>query len=110
LVRIYRGLKLRVDFRIVTPGNWLGAIVSRWYRVTSRSPRIGAGRHSDLVREWRNVFDRSPPRLDRIPIGALKSLIVVVEVRDVVFDHRQEVLTEPNRYSVVGRILGRFEA
>lgn len=112
VIPLFGRQKLRVDFRLVR--EHAGALVSRWYHLKRnqkhQKDRIAAGPKSDLVRDWRTVFGRSPPRLDRIPLSALDGNVVVVEVRDVEYDQRQRELTGANVYSVVDQIIARAGA
>jgi hypothetical protein len=108
-MRIFGGLrtptlKVRVDFRLVEHPN---LILARWYRVHNYAGgRIRASAHGDLVREISAVLG-TRVRPDRVPMSLLEGIIVRVSVHDVVNDHRQERIAEVNRYSIIGRLLGK---
>jgi hypothetical protein len=103
---VFRTVKVRVDFRLAAHPD---LILSRWYRVQDyRGGRVRAGRHSDIVRELSVAFNRRV-RHDRIPVSALENVYVLVEVRDVVSDRKQDALADMNRYSVISRLVERVQ-
>jgi hypothetical protein len=101
-VRLFRTLKIRVDFK---PLDHCGLVLSRWYRVQGYTGgRVSAGRHSDIVREVSAVLGRRM-RHDRIPLSELKDKIVMVRVRTVTTNAKQDALHVVNHYSVIEKVL-----
>jgi hypothetical protein len=96
--------KVRVDFRLLAHPD---LILPRWYRVLDyRTGRVRGSPHSDIVRELSAVLGRRL-RHDRIPVSALESVVVRVEVRDVVLNRKQDRLAPVNVYSVISRLMER---
>ena len=103
-LRIFRTAKVAVLFRLAEHP---GIVLARWYRVQDfRGGRIRAGAHSDLVRELSAVLGRRV-RADRVPVASFGDCVVRVEVCTVTRDHEQRELAEPNRYSIIARVVGR---
>jgi hypothetical protein len=105
------GGRLAVNFTIVTTGSQsFGAAVTAWYAVTMLDRKRGtfrASKHSKFARNWRTIFGHGVNRWDRVPMTALKGVIVKAELRTVIEDHDQQKLDPSNQYSVVARVLGR---
>jgi len=102
-VHVFKGCKVKVLFQLM---EHLDVILPRWYRVTSYKGRIAAPARSQIVREITDALG-TRIRNDRIPVGALKDLILSVEVSTVTTDSMQEPLSELNQYEVVSRIRGK---
>ncbi len=104
--------KLRVDFKIVSMGPYLGLIFSRFYNIKKivgkpgRNGRFNAGWSTDFAREFARVIDM-PKRSDRFSMSKLKNFILEVEIADVTKDRNLCDLHESSRYSVIKRIMRR---
>jgi hypothetical protein len=101
--------KLGIHFKIVTLGSAFELVVTAFYRVRILNKQGGfsCGRHSKLARDWRLMFRRGADRWDRIPMSALKNMVVKLMVRTVKKDFHQDDLDPLNQYSVVDQIVGR---
>lgn len=99
-----------LHFKIVTPGEHMGQILYRAFRVksTSGKQRKGAAfkvsRNSDYVREMVTVLNYSG-RLDRLSPIMLRGLVLRVQVAEVTRDHKQRVIPPALRYSVIRNLL-----
>lgn len=79
-------------------------VLPRYYPIELTGPKAWyAKRNSALVKEFRRLFRRSPPRLDRIPLAWLGEHHVIGDVVAVVKDYEQHDLHDA-AYSKVGRL------
>ncbi len=100
--------KLGILFRIIQPGEAFEKTVPLWYPVRLlQKPHFSCGRHSKLARDWRLLFRRGADRWDRLPVTALKGIIVRVRVKTVTRDYQQQPLDLVNQYSAAECIVGR---
>ena len=110
-----RSLKVVVWFRIVSVGPHFGKVIPRYYNVKKLKGKPGKnglfipGRSSDFIREYCRLFPEQLTRLDRIPLSAFQSSLIVGKVRTVKSDRKQKELPEPLKYSVIDELL-RLEA
>jgi len=103
-VRIFRTMKLRVDFRLLAHPD---LVLPRWYRIAAYSNgRVRAYPSSDIVREVSAVLGRRV-RHDRIAVASLAGLPLKVIVRTTTTDSKQRPLAEVNRYSLIERLVWR---
>jgi hypothetical protein len=107
---IFRTWKLAVQFKVLVNGPEQPeeqVTLERWYHVDVKQRRIAAGRHSDYRREWTLATARRPTRADRLAPRVFARVMFKVEVKTVVKNWNQYDLSEPNQYSIIGRILER---
>lgn len=105
------GPKLKIEFRIVTPGLYFETMVSAWYNLKGTSEKPGkrgkviASRHSKFITEMLRVLDikQRPSRVSPIQ---LKGKILEISVRTVKTNSRQKTYTDLQTYSVVDSING----
>lgn len=103
--------KVVMYFSITEPGDYFGVVLPAYYNVvkhTGRCCKYGgfkAAKKSNLVRDFCRVFPTQPlPRLDRIPISRLESVLVLGTVENVKKDFQQRDIPEAAQYSRVVRI------
>ena len=111
IARSFAG-KLVVFYRIIEPGAAFEKIVPAWYQVRVIDPKkcsFSVRPLSKFARDWRVVFRHSPSRWDRIPMTALKGVLVTLGVRTVTTDHRQKRLDPMYHNSVIAQMLRRAE-
>ena len=106
-----RAPKVVIYFRITDPGEFFGVVLPAYYGVTKHKGKYGksgdfkAGKSSNLFRDFCRVFpDRPAPRLDRIPLSNLASVIVRGQVVTVMRGSDQREIPEIARYSRVKSI------
>lgn len=103
------GPKLKITFRIVTPGPYFETMISGWYNLKDTSGKPGkrgkviASRHSKFITEMLKVLDikQRPSRVSPIQ---LKGKILEISVRTVKTNSRQKAYSELQIYSVVDSI------
>jgi hypothetical protein len=101
--------KVMLRFRIVDPGEQLGAVLFRAYRVAKilGKPRTDGAfvlrRRSELFLDLRAIAGTSRP--DRISLRALHGAVLRISTRTVAVDYRQRRLPEDDRYSVVAKLI-----
>jgi hypothetical protein len=106
--------KIALTFKIVTPGEHFGKLVSRWFNVKrligahGRSGRFQIGRRSDFLTDYVRLVGM-PSRTDRLSLARLRPLVLLVKIDTVTINRRQRVIEDPLQYSVV-RDLIRIEA
>lgn len=107
----FRSHKLRLDFRVVTPGPAFGAVLTRYYAVRSvstKSRRKGGqfqfGQKCDFFREYCRVFG-APSRPDRISPASYRNTVVSAQIVTVMRGHDQQPIPEGAQYSKVARLL-----
>ena len=109
-----RAPKLALTFKIVTPGDYFGKLVSRWYNAKEligkhgKSGRFRVGHRSDFLDDYVRLVGM-PSRTDRVSLNALRSLVLLVSVQTVETNRRQRTIAEPLRYSVIRELI-RIEA
>ena len=103
------GPKLKITFRIVTPGHYFESIVAGWYNLKATSEKPGkrgkaiASRHSKFTTELLRVLEvKQKP--SRISPAQLRGKILEITVRTVKTNSRQKAYTEIQTYSVVDSI------
>ena len=100
--------KVAVFFRIVDIGENFGVVLPAYYNVDKfigkrgKSGGFKVAKRSNLARDYCRVFptERSP-RLDRLPISKMSSVIIQGTVRTVEKDSNQREIPEAVRYSKV---------
>jgi hypothetical protein len=103
------GPKLKIEFRIVTPGPYFESIVAGWYNLKATSEKPGkrgkaiASRHSKFTTEILRVLDvKQKP--SRISPSQLKGKVLEITVRTVKTNSRQKTYSALQTYSVVDSI------
>ena len=100
-------------FRIVDMGEHFGKLVPRYYNVKRFKGKKGRnggfvpGRSSDFIRDYYRVVSAPVARLDRLPLGRLKNIIIQVTTRTVKNDGDQQALPDVLMYSVVDIVVGK---
>lgn len=100
--------KVAVYFRIVEPGDYYELVLPAYYNVKEfigkrgKSGRFRAAKKSNLARDYCRVFPNdSFPRLDRLPMSNMASVLILGTVRTVQKDALQRDIPEAVRYSKV---------
>ena len=103
--------KVVAYFVIMEPGEYFQVVLPAYYNAIKligkccKNGGFKAAKKSYLVRDYCRVFPTQPlPRLDRIPLTRLESVIVRGTVVTVGKDFQQQDIPEPARYSRVVRI------
>lgn len=103
------GPKLKIEFRIVTPGPYYGLIVAGWYNLKATSEKPGkrgkaiASRHSKFITELLRILEVKQ-RPSRISPTHLKGKVLEITVRTVKANSRQKAYADIQTYSVVDSI------
>lgn len=104
------GAKVKITFRIITPGDYFGVMIDAWYNVKALKNKPGKqrsvvlSRHSKLTTELLTILSIKE-RVARLSPAQLKGKILEVAVRTVKKNSRQKSYTESQIYSVVDRIV-----
>ncbi len=102
--------KVKLVFRIITPGEFFGVIVERFYNVKKLKGKPGkngkfvVAARGDFAREFFTIYPRRE-RLDRLPLTYLKTKIILGRVVTVKKDSKQRDIPDPIQYSVVTELL-----
>ena len=103
--------KVVIYFAIIEPGDHFQVVLPAYYnaiKLIGRRCKYGgfkAAKKSNLVRDFCRVFPTQPlPRLDRISLTKLESIVVRGEVITVKKDFQQRDIPEVAQYSKVVRI------
>lgn len=108
----FRKSKLQVNFVVLVPdpaapGGTRKITLPRFYNLTSGPEgRARAGANSDYRREWVKITGRRPTRADRLSPAVFKGTLVLVTVRTVTEDFKQDALHDCSQYSIIGAVLG----
>lgn len=100
------GSKVKITFRIVSPGAYYESLVNAWYNTKSLGSKVGKrgrivlSRHSKLTYEMVKLFHRKQ-RPERLSPEMLKGHVLIIKVRTVTQNSKQKSLPEPLRYSTV---------
>lgn len=100
------GPKVKITFRIVSPGPYFESLIDAWYNAKSVGIKIGnrgrivLSRHSKLTLEMVKLFHRKQ-RPERLSPEMLKGHIVIIKIRTVTQNSKQKCLPESLRYSTV---------
>ena len=103
--------KVTFWFKVVSIGDYFGVLLPRYFNVNrivgkpAKYGRFKAGRTSDFLLEFCNLFPRKISRLDRIPLSLLEKEVLVVLTRTVTKNREQRHLPEVLKYSVIDRWL-----
>jgi hypothetical protein len=107
-----RAPKLVLWFTVITPGAMFGNTrVPAFYNIRrligrpARHGRFKVGFKSGFLRDYFRLFTTPASRLDRIPMSAFKTSIIVGKVRTVERGSDQTEIPEPLRYSVIDELL-----
>ena len=108
-VKQQHGGKAIVHFAIVSE-DCAGIEILRYYNVRElvgppkKSGKFKVGDRCDLVREYRRLLG-DPDRLDRISLNRYRNKRIIVSVRQVSSDWKENTLPESAFYSVIGELL-----
>ncbi len=100
------GSKVKISFRIVSPGAYFERVIDAWYNAKSLGSKVGKrgrivlSRHSKLTFEMVNLFHRKQ-RPERLSPEMLKGHIILIKVRTVMQNSKQMNLPDSLRYSTV---------
>lgn len=100
------GAKVKITFRIVSPGAYFECLVDAWYNAKALGSKVGKrgrivlSRHSKLTFEMVKLFHRKQ-RPERLSPEMLKGHIVMIKVRTVNQNSKQKNLPDALKYSVV---------
>jgi hypothetical protein len=106
-----KAMKLAVWFTIVTPGEFYGVRLSRWYNVAKidgkprRHGGFKVGWNSAFIREYAAVFNSLPRRTNRIPMSPFEGVEIRGRVRTVVSGWHQSTIPQLLHYSVIEELL-----
>lgn len=106
-----RVAKLVLWFRLVSPGDFFGVELPRYYnveRLEGKPRRYGdfkvKGWGNDFVRHYATLFGSLPQRKNRIPMGRFEGVIIRGDVRTVMSTWMQKTLPQALHYSTVGEL------
>lgn len=109
--RQFKGSKVTLWFKVVSPGPEFGAEVARHYNATwvagagrRKGGRFKFGPCSAFFREYCAVFLR-PVRRDRVSMDRFRNAVILGEIGTVTSGHDQTEIPEAARYSVVRRLI-----
>jgi len=104
--------KVILWFAILSEGEYQGVKLKRFYNVQSLIGKSGkngkyhpSGWGSDLVREYAQLFDYLPDRLERLSLCRFKDKIITGEVKTVTKNSRNHGLHRLCQYSVIDRLI-----
>ena len=106
-----RAPKLVLWFRIVTPGEFFGVKLPRYYNVRKlegkprRHGGFKVGWRSDFVRDFATLFGSTPPRANRIPTSKFEGVAIRGRVRTVTSTWKQKASPSALHYSVIDELL-----
>jgi hypothetical protein len=106
-----KSTKLVVWFKIITPGEFFGVKLPRYYNVTKlegKARRYGGfkvGWKSAFIREYAALFNSVPSRADRVPMSRFEGVEIRGRVKTVVSGWRQSTIPQPLHYSVIDALL-----
>ena len=104
--------KVVLRFRVIDQGSCFGIELERFYNVKrlvgkkGKNGRFKVGSSSDLVLEFCRVSTGRITRLDRLPLGTMKSVIIRGIVGTVETNRNQKTLPELMKYSKVKELIG----
>lgn len=104
-----KSAKLILTFSIMTPGEYLGLKLLRYYNVQKiigrqgKDGRFKVGWHSDFMREYCNLFP-APSRNDRVPMSKFRNTVVLGRVGTVNMGRGQKPIPSVLQYSVIREI------
>jgi hypothetical protein len=103
--------KVVVYFAIMEPGEYFQVVLPAYYNAIKHIGRrckygnFKAAKKSNLVRDFCRIFPTQPlPRLDRIPMRKLESIVVLGTVVNVKKDFEQREIPKMAQYSRVAMI------
>jgi hypothetical protein len=103
------GFKVKIAFRIVSPGKYCDTLLDAWYPVKNGNTKrvggkIGLTGNQKLANEFFNLFELKT-RPDRLSLIKLKGYVIRVAVGTVTTNGKKELRAEPLQYSVVKSML-----
>ena len=104
-----KALKLIMNFRIVSMGEFFEVIVPRYYNVQrvigkpQRNGRFKCGKKGDFLREYLTLFPNQVARLDRIPMSAFENVLIEGKI-ETVTRSRNKAIPKPLQYSRVSEL------
>jgi len=107
------GPKVKITFRIVSPGLYFETLIDAWYNAKAVGAKVGkrgrvvVSRHSKLALEMVKLFHRKQ-RPERLSPEMLKGHIVLIKVRTVSQNAKQKHLPESLQYSIVDSMVCLF--
>jgi hypothetical protein len=103
--------KLRIDFRVVDPGEYFDAEISAFFNVLipmqasfGRNGNFALTAHSNFMRTYAQLFGRRKRR-DRLSLRRFKNVVIEARIRTVKQDRNQKPLAESCHYSVVDELI-----
>lgn len=112
MVLFGRASKLVLWFTVISMGPYFDCVrLPRFYNVKriigrpQRNGRFKVGFGSDFIREYARLFP-APGRLDRIPMSAFSSHIILGRARTVIRGSDQSDIPEMLQYSVLDELTG----
>lgn len=107
-----RALKLVVWFRVVSAGDGFGALLPKYYNVKKADgkPRSAiafkVGFKSTFYRDYVRIVQCPSKRRDRVTPDRFKGRVLLVRVRNVECDSKQQPIAKGAQYSVIDEIVG----
>jgi hypothetical protein len=102
--------KVVVHFAIVSPEEYAGLPIDRFYNVKRLAGPPGlygkyvAARRGDLIREYSEIVGRTG-RLDRISFMPFKDQRIIGQIETVRFNYKRDPLPESEYYSRIGKLV-----
>ena len=104
------GKKVRIDFRIVTPGEHFETEICAWYNIADGGDGLGGwirlSLHHKLTNELYTVLELKV-RVANLCPSMLKGSVILVKVGTVKTNGHKEQIAEPLWYSKVERMISR---
>lgn len=103
--------KLVIWFRIVTPGEFHGIVLPKYYGVQlKKGSEFKVGPKSDFARDYVDIFKVAPARWYRVPMTKFRGIVIEGAVRTVTTGRAkkgkvQRKIPEPLQYSVIDHLI-----
>ena len=107
------GLKVKITFRIVSPGEGFESLLPGWYNIKEggttkrKGGRLTLSRGQKLTSELIKVLQINK-RPDRLSPFMLKGHLILIKVRTVVINSRQKKYNKLQQYSVVDSMVSNL--
>ncbi len=104
-----KALKLIMDFRIISMGEYFELVVPRYYNVKrvigkpQRNGRFKCGKKGAFLREYLTLFPNLVARPDRVPMSAFENVIIEGKIGTVTRSRNREI-PKPLQYSCVSEL------